>query len=48
MPGVNVLAFTAHLYKPGTRRPYGVFEWPAMLRLLAAKEKSYGYPPYSH
>jgi ribulose-5-phosphate 4-epimerase/fuculose-1-phosphate aldolase len=46
MPGENVLAHTAHLYQPGTRRPYGVLEWPAMLRLLAAQEKSSGYPPY--
>jgi ribulose-5-phosphate 4-epimerase/fuculose-1-phosphate aldolase len=46
MPGENVLAHTAHLYQPGTRRPYGVLEWPAMLRLLAAEEKSSGYPPY--
>jgi ribulose-5-phosphate 4-epimerase/fuculose-1-phosphate aldolase len=48
MPGENVLAHTAHLYQPGTRRPYGVLEWPAMLRLLAAEEKSSGYPPYWH
>ena len=40
MPGENVLAHTAHLYQPGTRRPYGVLEWPAMLRLLAAQEKT--------
>ena len=46
MPGENVLAHTAHLYQPGARRPYGVLEWPAMLRLLAAEEKSSGYPPY--
>jgi ribulose-5-phosphate 4-epimerase/fuculose-1-phosphate aldolase len=46
MPGENVLAHTAHLYQPGTRRPYGVLEWPAMLRLLAAEQKSSGYPPY--
>jgi ribulose-5-phosphate 4-epimerase/fuculose-1-phosphate aldolase len=45
MPGENVLDHTAHLYQPGTRRPYGVLEWPAMLRLLAAQENS-GYPPY--
>jgi ribulose-5-phosphate 4-epimerase/fuculose-1-phosphate aldolase len=48
MPGENVLAHTAHLYQPGTRRPYGVLEWPAMLRLLAATEQSSGYPPYWH
>jgi len=48
MPGENVLAHTAHLYQPGTRRPYGVLEWPAMLRLLAAQEPNSGYPPYWH
>ena len=48
MPGENVLKHTAHLYRPETRRPYGVLEWPAMLRLLAAEEKSTGYPPYWH
>jgi ribulose-5-phosphate 4-epimerase/fuculose-1-phosphate aldolase len=46
MPGENVLAHTAHLYQPGTRRPYGVLEWPAMLRLLEAESKTSGYPPY--
>jgi len=48
MPGENVLKHTAHLYRPETRRPYGVLEWPAMLRRLAAEEKSSGYPPYWH
>ena len=42
MPGENVLAHTAHLYQPGTRRPYGVLEWPAMLRLLDAQQKTVG------
>src|SRR3954467_6868631 len=46
MPGENVLAHTAHLYQPGTRRPYGVLEWPAMLRLLEAEGRSSGYPAY--
>jgi len=46
MPGENVLAHTAHMYQPGTRRPYGVLEWPAMLRLLEAEDKHSGYPPY--
>src|SRR6516165_1428629 len=46
VPGENMLAHTAHLYQPGTRRPYGVLEWPAMLRLLAAQQKSSGYPPH--
>jgi ribulose-5-phosphate 4-epimerase/fuculose-1-phosphate aldolase len=48
MPGENVLAHTAHLYQPGTRRPYGVLEWPAMLRLLDAEGRSSGFPPYWH
>ena len=34
------------LYQPGTRRPYGVLEWPAMLRLLEAEDRNSGYPPY--
>ena len=42
MPGENVLAHTAHLYQPGARRPYGVLEWPAMLRLLAADREELG------
>jgi ribulose-5-phosphate 4-epimerase/fuculose-1-phosphate aldolase len=48
MPGENVLAHTAHLYQPGTRRPYGVLEWPAMLRLLEAEGKSSGYPAHTN
>jgi ribulose-5-phosphate 4-epimerase/fuculose-1-phosphate aldolase len=46
LPPREILEKTAHLYQPGTRRPYGVLEWPAMLRLLAAEEKASGYPPY--
>lgn len=46
VPSQSVLERTAHLYQPGTRRPYGVLEWPAMLRLLAAEEGNSGYPPY--
>lgn len=48
LPGENVLAHTAHLYRPGTRRPYGVLEWPAMLRLLEAESGQSGYPSYRH
>ena len=43
----DVLARTAVLYRPETRRPYGVLEWPAMLRLLEAEQKNSGYPPYA-
>ena len=46
MPSEDVLAKTAHLYQPGTRRPYGVLEWHAMLRLLEAGQKGSGFPPY--
>ncbi len=47
IPTDEVLARTADLYQPGTRRPYGVLEWHAMLRLLEAEQKSSGFPPYS-
>jgi ribulose-5-phosphate 4-epimerase/fuculose-1-phosphate aldolase len=46
MPSPQILEKTAHLYQPGTRRPYGILEWPAMLRLLAAEGSGCGYPPY--
>ena len=46
LPPADVLAHTAHLYQPGTRRPYGVLEWPAMLRRLEAEQKHSAYPPY--
>jgi ribulose-5-phosphate 4-epimerase/fuculose-1-phosphate aldolase len=48
VPGENVLKHTAHLYQPGTRRPYGVLEWPALLRRLEAESKTSGYPAYWH
>ncbi|HEY4374809.1 MAG TPA: class II aldolase/adducin family protein [Burkholderiales bacterium] len=46
VPGEEVLAKTAHLYQPGARRPYGVLEWHAMLRLLMAESSQSGFPPY--
>ena len=51
LPSKEVLRKTAHLYQPQTRRPYGVLEWPAMLRLLQAdqrqaEQKSSAFPPY--
>ena len=42
----EVLERTAKLYQPGTRRPYGVLEWPAMLRLIKAETAQSGFPPY--
>ncbi len=46
IPSREVLDKTAHLYQPQTRRPYGVLEWPAMLRLLEAEGKISGFSPY--
>lgn len=46
VPPPEVLARTADLYQPGTRRPYGVLEWHAMLRLLEAETRQSGFPPY--
>jgi ribulose-5-phosphate 4-epimerase/fuculose-1-phosphate aldolase len=46
VPGKEILEHTANMYQPGTRRPYGILEWPAMLRLLEAEGKHSGYPPY--
>jgi ribulose-5-phosphate 4-epimerase/fuculose-1-phosphate aldolase len=44
IPPRDVLERSAHLYQPGTRRPYGELEWHAMLRLLKAEPG--GYPSY--
>src|SRR5690606_33817389 len=33
-PPQEVIEKTWHLYQPGTRRPFGIMEWPAMLRYL--------------
>jgi ribulose-5-phosphate 4-epimerase/fuculose-1-phosphate aldolase len=46
VPSREVLEKTAHLYQPGTRRPYGVLEWPAMLRLLEAEKNCSPFPAY--
>ena len=43
-PDDDVVAHTANQYQPGVRRPYGVLEWPAMLRRL--KYETDGFPPY--
>ena len=48
VPSPEVLAKTANLYQPGVRRPYGVLEWHAMLRLLEAEAEQSGFPPYWH
>jgi ribulose-5-phosphate 4-epimerase/fuculose-1-phosphate aldolase len=46
LPTEEVLQHTAHLYQPGTRRPYGELEWPAMIRLLRAEAGSSSFPPF--
>ncbi|MVW70914.1 class II aldolase/adducin family protein [Bordetella sp. 15P40C-2] len=37
----EVLQETWNNYQPGTRRPYGVMEWPALLRKLDRMDPSY-------
>jgi ribulose-5-phosphate 4-epimerase/fuculose-1-phosphate aldolase len=41
LPARAVIEKTNHLYKPGTRRPYGLLEWPAMRRLADRLDPSY-------
>lgn len=41
LPPDEVIAKTNHAYKPGTRRAYGVLEWPAMRRLADRLDPSY-------
>ena len=48
MPGENVLGAHRASLPARHARPYGVLEWPAMLRLLDAEQKTSGYPPYWH
>ena len=47
IPSAEVLARTALLYQPGVRRPYGVLEWHAMLRLLDAESRHSAFPHYA-
>ena len=37
----NVLEDTWNNYQPGTRRPYGRMEWPALLRKLDRMDPSF-------
>jgi ribulose-5-phosphate 4-epimerase/fuculose-1-phosphate aldolase len=41
IPSADIAAKTAHLYRPEVRRPFGVMEWPAMLRYLDRRDSSY-------
>ncbi len=40
-PPEAVIAHTRHLYHPETRRRFGLMEWPAMLRLLDRRDRSW-------
>ncbi|KRA01784.1 class II aldolase/adducin family protein [Achromobacter sp. Root565] len=41
LPPPEVIEKTWLLYQPGTRRPFGDLEWPAMLRLMDRKDPGY-------
>ncbi len=41
VPSQYVVEKTNHLFEPHVRRPYGVMEWPAMLRLLDRRDASF-------
>lgn len=41
LPAPAIVEKTAHLYQPQTRRPFGVMEWPAMLRYLDRRDPSF-------
>lgn len=41
LPSDAVIAHTAHLYRPEVRRPFGILEWPALLRKLDRLDPSY-------
>jgi ribulose-5-phosphate 4-epimerase/fuculose-1-phosphate aldolase len=38
LPSAEVVERAVHLYQPGTRRPFGLMEWPAMLRYLDRRD----------
>ena len=40
-PADDVVAHATHLYQPGARRPFGLLEWPAMLRYLDRRDPSW-------
>jgi ribulose-5-phosphate 4-epimerase/fuculose-1-phosphate aldolase len=41
LPSDEVIAKTNHLYRPEVRRPFGVLEWPALLRKLDRIDPTY-------
>jgi ribulose-5-phosphate 4-epimerase/fuculose-1-phosphate aldolase len=40
-PPADVVAHSVHMYQPTTRRPFGLLEWPAMLRYLDRRDPSW-------
>ncbi len=41
IPPQPVVEKTHHLYQPNVRRPFGIMEWPAMLRYLDRRNATY-------
>lgn len=41
IPSDSIVAKTHRLYQPDVRRPFGLMEWPAMLRYLDRRDSSY-------
>jgi ribulose-5-phosphate 4-epimerase/fuculose-1-phosphate aldolase len=41
VPGDNIVKDTGNLYRPNVRRPFGVLEWPALLRKLDRLDPSF-------
>ena len=41
IPPQEVVDLTHKLYQPNVRRPFGLMEWPAMLRYLDRRDPSY-------
>jgi ribulose-5-phosphate 4-epimerase/fuculose-1-phosphate aldolase len=46
-PPQDVVDLTAKVFAPNTLRPYGLLEWPAMLRKVETETKNNGYRPYA-
>jgi ribulose-5-phosphate 4-epimerase/fuculose-1-phosphate aldolase len=40
-PPADVVEHSVHQYQPTTRRPFGLMEWPAMLRYLDRRDRSW-------
>jgi ribulose-5-phosphate 4-epimerase/fuculose-1-phosphate aldolase len=41
LPSTEIIEHTNHLYKPNVRRPFGILEWPALMRQLDRRDTSY-------